>query len=216
MPRRADAAPVAKSAQVEQSLDDALRLPLHGVWSFDAAPPELLRLGRPALERLLDAPTSAFWSTDTEARDYGSLRNQAIAAFAKADMDGVLLAMKRRKWTDVRIALSGVALLQDARVVPFLVRAYADKAPLTRALAIEYLGSQRDPAATATVQRALRDRSSDVRLAAIRALGSIGDPGTIEALQATLARNPSAPLVADEIKLALKKIRRAASRARGK
>jgi HEAT repeat protein len=194
-------------------LDEELRPLLHGVWRFDAAPPELLRLGEPALERLLDAPDSAFWSTDMEARDYGSLRQHAIAAFAKADLDGVLLAMKRRKWTDARIALSGVALVHDARVVPFLVRAYADKEPSVRALAIESLGSQRDAVATATVQRALRDRSSDVRLAAIRALARIGDPETIEPLQAALARNPSAPLVANEIKLALKKIR-AASRAR--
>lgn len=197
------------------SVDDALRPLLHGVWRFDAPPPALLRLGLPALERLLDAPASAFWSTDTEARDYGSLRHHAIAAFAKADMDGVLLAMKRRKWPDVRVALSGVGLVEDARVVPFLVRAYADKGPLCRTDVIEYLGSQRDPVATATVQRALRDRSSDVRLAAIRALGSIGDPAAIEPLEGTLARNPSAPLVADEVKRALKKIR-AATRARRK
>jgi HEAT repeat protein len=75
---------------------------------------------------------------------------------------------------------------------------------------IEVLGGQRDPRATATVERALRDRSSGVRLAAIRALGSIGDPATIEPLQAILARNPSARLVADEVKRALKQIRAAA------
>ena len=185
------------------------------MWCFDAAPPALLRLGQPALERLLDAPDSAFWATYMEARDYGSLRGHAIAAFAKVDMDSVLLAMKRRKWTNARVALSGVALVQDARVVPLLVRAYADEGPPVRARAIEYLGDQRDPVATATVHRALRDRSSDVRLAAIRALGKNGDPEAIEPLEATLARNPSALLVANEVKLALKIIR-AQSKARAK
>lgn len=198
-----------RSADAEASVDDALRPLLHAVWRFDAAPPELLRLGQPALERLLDAPASAFWSTETEARDYGSLRHHAIAAFARADLDGVLLAMKRRKWPDIRVALSGVGFVEDARVVTFLVRAYAEKAPLLRADVIALLGNQRDPAATATVQRALRDRSSDVRLAAIRALGSIGDPMAIGPLEAALARSATA-LVADEVKRALKKLRAAA------
>jgi hypothetical protein len=193
----------------QPSVDEALRPMLRGAWRFDAPPPALLPLGQPALERLLEAPASAFWSTDTEARDYGSLRHHAIAAFAKADLDGVLLAMKRRKWPDVRVALSGVGLVEDARVVPILVRAYADKDALLRAGVIEVLGSQRDPRATATAERALRDRSSGVRLAAIRALGCIGDPATIEPLQAILARNPSARLVADEVKRALKQIRAA-------
>jgi HEAT repeat protein len=193
-------------------VDEALRPILRGAWRFDAPPPALLPLGPPALERLLDAPASAFWSTDTEARDYGSLRQHAIAAFAKADLDGVLLAMKRRKWPDVRVALSGIGLLEDGRVVPILVRACTDKDALVRANVIEVLGSQRDPLATATVERALRDRSSAVRLAAIRALGSIGDPATLEPLEALLARNPSARLVADEVKRARRQIRAATRR----
>lgn len=206
--------PRALNVAEQQRIDDELRPLLHGMWSFDTAPAALLRLGPPALERLLDAPDSVFWPTDMEWRDYGSTRQHGIAAFAKQDLAGVLAAMKRRKWPAVRVALSGIALVQEARVVPFLVRACGDAGAPVRAKAVEYLGLQRDPLATAAVVRALRDRSSDVRVAAIRALGSIGDPQSIEPLEATVARNLRSPVVASEVKQALQKIR-ASRKARG-
>src|ERR1700688_3633490 len=91
-----------------RTLDDELRALLRGVWTFETAPPALLALGRPALGRLLDAPDGAFFPTYTEWRDYGMYRQHAVAAFAKADMAGVLSAMKKRQWTDAAIARSGV------------------------------------------------------------------------------------------------------------
>ncbi len=188
------------------NIDDALRALLHTSWSFDAAPPELLALGRPALDRLLDAKVGELFPTEMEWRDYGVQREHAIAAFAKADIDGVLTAMKKRKWTDAAIASSGIALVQDARLVPILVSLYADREPLSRKAAVEYLGNQRDPLATAAVIRALRDRSSDVRLAAIRALGNMGDLDAIEPLTQLAERNRS-PLIEPEVKAACRKIR---------
>lgn len=189
-----------------RSIDDALRALLHTSWTFDAAPPELLALGRPALDRLLDATLGDFFPTDLEWRDYGVQREHAIAAFAKADLDGVLAAMKKRKWSDAAIASSGVARVRDGRLVPFLITLYADREPLSRKAAVEYLANQRDPAATATVIRALRDRSSDVRMAAIRALGEIGDRAALDPLAQLVERNRS-PLIEDEVKLARRKIR---------
>jgi hypothetical protein len=198
-----------RASAFAKNLDDELRALLRGTWTFETAPPALLALGRPALDRLLDATDGVFFPTYTEWRDYGMYRQHAVAAFANADMDGVLSAMKKRKWTDAAVARSGVGLVQDGRVVPFLVRAYADREPPRRQYAIEYLGNQRDPRATETVLRALKDRSSAVRLAAIRALGQIGEPQAISALRAIADRDARSLLVEQEIKEALRKIRKA-------
>lgn len=176
------------------------------MWSLETVPEELLRLGPPALARLLDSADAVYWPTEMEWRDYGPLRQHGIAAFARVDLDAVLRAMKRRRWTAARVALSGIGLLRDARVVPFLVRASGDASPGVRARAVESLGLQRDEAATAAVLRALRDRSSDVKRAAVRALGSIGDPRAIEPLEAARARNPG---LADEAAQALRTLRAA-------
>src|SRR5450755_4433946 len=110
------------------------------MWTFETAPSALISLGPPALDRLLDASDGVFFPTDTDWRDYGVNRQHAVAAFAKADMDHVLSAMKKRKWTDVTVARSGVDLVQDARVVPFLVTAYTVAEPMIRARAIDCLG----------------------------------------------------------------------------
>ena len=203
---RASQGPTGPTLAVLDGLDQQLRLLLRETWASEAPPPGLLGLGQPALERLLDAPDSAFWPTDLEWRDYGGNRRQAVAAFARKDMAGVLRAMDARKWTDVRVALSGVGLVTDARVVPHLVGAYAGADPMTRSSVVYYLGFQRDARATAAAVRALTDRSSEVRLAAVRALGSIGDPGTIEALQAIARRAGS--LAAREARQAVEKISR--------
>jgi HEAT repeat protein len=203
----ADDAPTG-AVGAPDALDDQLRALLHAmIWTRDAPGPAILRLGQPALERLLDAPDAVFWATEMDWRDYGGNRREAIAAFARRDLNRVLSAMRTRHWTDARIALSGIGLVQDARVVPFLLRAYADAAPATRAEAIRYLGFQRASGATSTVLRALRDRSSSVRLAAIRALGDIGDPNTTQALEVMAQRNPPSKLVVHELKRALEKIR---------
>ncbi|HZS35950.1 MAG TPA: HEAT repeat domain-containing protein [Polyangia bacterium] len=158
------------------ALDATLRALVRRTFRFDAAPPELLALGAPALARLLDAPDSVFFDDEMDWRDYGGNRRQALAAFAEADLARVLAAIKRRKWPDARVVLSGVGLVRDARLVPVLARAYAGGDPLTRAAAVEQLGGQRHPLATATVERALRDRSSDVRRAATRALAQLKQP----------------------------------------
>jgi hypothetical protein len=194
------------------SLEAQLRLLLNGAWGSEEVPQELLGLGQPALERLLDAPDSAFWSTDMQWRDYGDRRQRAIAAFALGDMAAVLAAMKSRKWTAARTALSGIGLIRDPRVVPYLVDACEDPEPMTRSSVVSCLGAQRDPRATARVVLALRDRSSDVRLAAARALGDIGDPTTMDALHAVVERSGTA-LLAAEAREALRKIRRCLRRA---
>ncbi len=188
-------------------LDEELRGLLRGNWTFETAPPALLALGPPALDRLLDAPSSVFFPTDTEWRDYGMYRQHAVAAFAKRDLDSVLAAMKKRKWTDAAIGLSGVGLVRDARVVPLLVRLVADPEPMRRQEAVELLGGQRDPDATAAVLRALRDRSSNVRRAAVHALGEIGDPTTVDALEEAARRWAKSPLIEAEVAATLRKVR---------
>lgn len=196
------------ASPLTSNLDDELRALLRELWTFETAPARLLSLGQPALDRLLDAPDGVFFPTDTDSRDYGMNRHHAIAAFAKADMERVLSAMKERKWTNLAVTLSGVGLVRDARVVPFLINTYADPAPMSRERAIDYLGCQRNPLATTTVLRALRDRSSEVRLTAIRALGQIGDPRTVEAVRAMAKRHSRSPLVTYEVKKALANIRK--------
>ena len=199
----------SEASELMKNVDNELRALLRETWTFETAPAALLALGRSALDRLLDADDGVFFPTFTEWRDYGMMRQQAVAAFAKADLDGVLSAMKKRKWTSADVARSGVGLVQDARVVTFLVSAYADGEPPRRKQAIEYLGSQQDRRATETVLRALKDRSSEVRLAAIRALGQIGDPQAIHALRAITGAGARSLLVEQEVKVALRKIRKA-------
>ncbi len=184
-------------------VDEILRGILHRYdWSRDAPPADLLALGKAGLDRLLDGGNS-FFPDFMDYRDYGSMLSEAIAAHAKIDMPAVLAAMRKRKWKDDAIACSGVGLVRDVRVVPFLVRAAASKEPLVRKAAVEHLGAQEHPEATRVVVTALRDRSSDVRLAAIRALAQIADPDTREALEDAAERHESSLLMRDEIAKAL-------------
>ena len=190
-------------------IDEKLRAILHeSGWTFDKPPKALLALGQAGLARLLD-PHTDFFPDYMDFRDYGMLKAHAIGAFAKADMRKVLAAMRKRKWSEARIAYSGVGFVQDARVVPILVRVAKDAEPLTRREAIRYLGYQRHPAATEAVLEALRDRSSDVRVEAIRALGEIGDAATEEALHEARERDSRSRYATDEVDRAIAKIRRA-------
>ena len=182
---------------------------LHTFWSWDAAPDELFVLGSAGLDRLLDAGGS-FFSDEMDYRDYGAMLQYAVAAWAKRDLPAVLAAMRKRKWNDGAIARSGAGLVRDARIVPFLVRACAAREPLVRQAAVDALGGQDHPRATAAVARALRDRSSDVRLAAIRALARIADPSTEEALHDASEHYKSTPLTKQEFAAALAAVRRAA------
>lgn len=201
MPKRSPAA-----------VDERLRALLHTAgWSWDAPPPELFALGSAGLDRLLDAG-STFFTVDMDYRDYGNMVQQAVGAWAKHDLPAVLAAMRKRKWNDEAIAQSGAGLARDERIVPFLVRACAAREPLVRKDAVDCLGGQEHPRATAAVVEALNDRSSDVRLAAIRALARIADPATEEALHDASERYKSTPLTKQEFAAALAAVRRAARR----
>jgi HEAT repeat protein len=142
------------------------------MWSLEDPPKALLAIGDAALVRLLDAPDSAFWPTEMEWRDFGVNRSRAIAVLAKSNLEGVLAAMKERKWTDAAIACSGIGLVDDARVVPLLTRAFEGATPDVRAHLVDFLALQSDPIAIEALTRALKDRSSSVRDAAKAALAA--------------------------------------------
>jgi len=115
--------------------------------------------------------------------------------------------MKRRKWTDLTVALSGIARVPDPRVIPFLKAAYGNKEPFTRQRAVTLLGMQRGPDAVDALVSALRDRSSDVRIAAIQALGTMGSARAIPSLKGLATRSARLRYQTDCIQEALEKIR---------
>jgi hypothetical protein len=194
--------PKPKKKNPAVPLDDALRSLLH---AYAPDPAALLALGKPALDRLLDAPDGVFFPDFMDWRDWGTNRRLAVAAFAKEDMGGVLAAMRKRKWDDAQVVHAGVGLVRDVRVVPFLVRAASAGEPLTRKDAVDYLALQEHPSATECVLGALTDRSSDVRLAAIRALGIIGDAQAIEPLR-DMAERTTSKFIKDEVHAAIASI----------
>jgi len=193
------------------SLDERLRV-LINTEGYD--PRELVALGRPAFERVLlalerkESLSIPGRSSELDGRAYEDGLQAAIAAFAAEDMAGVLAELVARKWTDEQIALSGLARVKDARVVPFLETALASKVPYTRRSAVGFLGVQRDRRAVAALIGALSDRSSDVRGAAADALGESGDARAIAPLEALAARSARSPFLAERAREAIGKIRR--------
>ena len=178
------------------ALDARLR-GLVNPWPYGSAK-EIVSLGPAALERVLDAKegkVSLYNEVSDDFHDHFDYLDGltlAVTAFATEDLASVLAALKARQWSDVNIAESGVAGVVDARVVPFLLTAFASKEPTTRASAVRGLGKQRDPRATDALIRALSDRSSNVRSAAADALGDLGDPRGIEAIR-EIRKRPRAP-----------------------
>ena len=202
-----------------EALDERLRALLNPCYA--GTEKEFVALGRPGFERVLEAmegkvsfapPSDDFH----DHFDYQAGLRFAVAAFAAEDVAGVLAELEARRWSDLRIATSGVGRVADARVVPLLLRAHADKDIQTRVGAVHCLGMQRDPRATEALLRALSDRASDVRLAAIEALGEIGDPRAIEPLTALAAKPARSTYLADQAIKAIRKIRRGQPKRPGK
>jgi len=195
-----------------RGLDDGLRrwwasLQRSPVYACDG---ELLALGGPALQRLLDCiDGKAVLDVDqtyTQARDWGDWRILGVGVFAKADLARVLDAVQARGWSDVKIAAC-VGRVPDPRVVPYLLARLAEKEPLDRAAAVNDLAVQRDPRVIEALIGALRDRSSFVRYLAIERLGEVGDPLAIEPLQAVMKRSTRSPGVARSVRAAIARIR---------
>ncbi len=191
------------------TLDERLRALLNRE-GYDSK--ELVSLGHEAFERILLALerkvslTMPDKSSELDGRAYEDGLQAALAAFAADDMESVLAKLEARQWSNIKIALSGIARVADARVVPFLLTAYESKEPLTRLFAVGFLGMQRDPRATGALIKALSDRSSEVRHAAIEALGECGDARTIDSLKALVAKPARTTDVADRARQAIKKI----------
>ena len=146
----------------------------------------LLALGHEGLERLIDCADGndalSIPQTEMEWRDEGSYVVRGIVAYAKADVEGVLAALKARGWDDVRIGRT-LELVASPLVLPYLLALSASKEPLDRAAAVSALARHRDPRSTAALLRALRDRSSSVRWSAIGALGESGDVTAVAPLE---------------------------------
>jgi hypothetical protein len=185
-------------------------------WDHQTSPAAIVSLGEAGLQRLLDSLEGQLdlWTGrgELEGREYDDARHAALGAFAQADLGAVLRAIQARGWDDVRVALSGVGRVPDARVVPYLLRACASKEPLHRLAAMSGLAVQRDESATSALIDALRDRSSNVRSAAVDALGQAGDPRAIEPLELFAKRSARAPWLARSAKNAIRRIRSVAGR----
>lgn len=204
------------AAPADDALDGRVRALLNAAGSNLDDVQALVALGRPAFERVLAAADGevSFWN-GAYPQDYRDGLAAALAAFAAADMPGVLAALEARGWSPERIALCGVARVADARLVPRLLAVFASPSPQTRRAAVLYLGMQRDPRATDALVAALADRSSDVRGTAIAALGELGDPRAIEPLEAFAKKPARNRWLADEALAAVRKIRRSRRRLRG-
>jgi HEAT repeat protein len=194
---------------MEEALkDDAPLRALLSRWDYERSAPLLVAMGPPALERILDASDGhgALDSPGADWRDYEDARQAALAAFAAHDMGDVLARMRARHWSDLDVALSGIARVADPRIVPILRNAYASKEPMTRQRVVTLLGMQRPPEATDALLAALSDRSPDVRMAAIDALGDVGDPRAIPALESLAKRSARSRDQASRIEEVLEKI----------
>lgn len=172
---------------------------------------QLLALGRPALERILDcidgtAPLDLH-QTETQWRDWGDWRTLGVTVFAKSDLGVVLDAVTVRGWSDDRLAYY-VGSVPDPRVLPYLLVRVASKEPLDRVAAVNDLAGHRDPRAVDALIAALRDRSSDVRSGAAESLGVLRDPRAVEPLQALVKRNARSPDVLRHAQAAISKIGR--------
>jgi HEAT repeat protein len=192
-----------------RSLDDQLRAILNA-WTYWSSVKEIVALGRPGFERVLDVAERkvSFWDGKGQGRDYEDALLAAVAAFAEQDMGAVLAALHARGWSDPHIALSGVARVSDPRVLPYLLKAYASDEPTTRVYAVDGLGMQHYQRATDALIAALADPSPEVCRAVIRALGMVGDPRAVEPLRAFAKRPAGSKLEADLVQEAITKIRR--------
>jgi hypothetical protein len=156
------------------AIDARLREVL-GKWNYETSPAEIVAMGAPALERLLDSLEGLVGlympsATELEGREYENARYAAVAAFARSDLHAVLDSIDRRKWPAVRVASCGITTAVDSRIVPYLIAAYASKEPADRLSAVNALAIQHDVRGAATLTAALKDRSSSVREAAAKAL----------------------------------------------
>jgi HEAT repeat protein len=147
-------------------------------WDLERSPAAVVALGDRGLALLLDSLEGkldlATAQTENEGRDYDDARRSAMAAFAEADFQGVLRKLEARGWSDLRVALSGIGRVTDARIVPLLVRVYESGDPLDRSAAVNALAHQRGEPVKQALTRALRDRSPSVRAAAAAALKVVG------------------------------------------
>lgn len=144
----------------------------------------LVSLGRPALDRLLDAVARrADVPSLLGPREKEEALVDAVVAFAQRDLDAVLEGVEARGLQDDFTALWALGCVADPRVVPLLLRNLASKDSTTRWMAACGLARQRDTRATDALVRALKDRASDVRCEAAEGLGNIGDSRAIGALE---------------------------------
>jgi hypothetical protein len=151
-------------------------------WSYERSPREVLALGEPALQRLLDGEQLP--GGDADPRDFEDARQAAIAAFAAHDLTSLLAELHRRKWSALRIVLSGAARVADERIVELLVEVASLKDAFDRQRAVQHLGAQKGPRAIEALRRALTDRSSSVRSAAVEALQKLAKSGDAAARRA--------------------------------
>jgi hypothetical protein len=177
----------------------------------DQCDDDLLALGRPALERILDciegkAPLDLH-QTYMEWRDWGDWPTLAVKVFAKSDLGATVDALVARGWPDERIAYY-VGSVQDPRVLPYLLARLASKEPLDRIATVTDLAGHRGPTAVEALIGALHDRSPDVRAGAAESLGKLGDARAIEPLQALLKRNARSPYVVRCAEAAIAKLQR--------
>jgi HEAT repeat protein len=194
-------------------IDDGLR----GWWEALLKSPayqcdeQLLALGRPALERVLDCiegkANIGIQQTFMEWRDWGNWPWLAVKVFANADLGATLDALVARGWTDERMAYY-VGSVRDPRVLPYLVARLASKEPIDRAAAVRDLAGHRDPRAVDALISVLRDRSPDVRAHAAESLGVLGDRRAIEPLQDLVKRNARSPVVLRYAEAAIVRLQR--------
>lgn len=205
--------PVAEIDVVSPDIDDGLRR----WWRALLASPvyqrddELLALGRPGLERILDCIEGKavidMHQTYMEFRDWGDWPTLGVKVFASADLGATLDALVGRGWSDERIA-HYVGSVRDPRVLPYLLARLASKEPLDRAAVVNELAGHRDPRAVDALIGALRDRSPDVRGGAAESLGGLGDPRAVEPLLALVKRSGRSPYVVRCAEAAIAKLRR--------
>ena len=142
----------------------------------------LARIGKPAIERLIQA----LKDKNSRVRQYAA---ESLGEIGDARaFESLIQALKDEDVLVRRNAAKSLGEIGDARAVEFLIRALKDEEDCVRINAVDSLGVIGDARAATAVLQALKDSGSQVRKSAAAVLIKIVDAQAVEPLIKALQR----------------------------
>jgi hypothetical protein len=170
---------------------------------YDAAKRELLKIGEPALHRLLQLPlfggSGVFrWEDHArrwdgrDARDWLPNVMGALTALARENLDAFLDAIRESDRTHNWIIISVLSEIRTLKAVDILLESIRGRDSLLRQYAAQGLWRSRSPRAVEPLIKALSDRAWEVRFTAVQAMCGLGDERALEPLKRMLSAKSNA------------------------